>query len=326
MSDKVLVEARNQSPASLTRSCGVPAGPQECLLPDCAASLDRRLRCMVDHVEVVFHYTLDGLLTFVNPEWTDLTGFAVEETIGKSFLDFVWPEDRERVMRGYREGIDLGKHISQLELRVRTAGGHPLWVLAFSRRLYDESGRVVASVGRLFDIHSRKQAEAEAHLAHRLAQARADLFQALLTEPDVVRALEASTRVMRRGFDVDVVRIWLLDPADRKLVLRASAGAPEVADACGSEIALDSPQGRIILESRGRSLDRELLNAAGDRLEWVRRLGMDHVAGLPLVVEARPSGLIVFFSRTEIPPPCARGDGVRCAEARSGSSAKTRRG
>ena len=46
--------------------------------------------------QVIFQTDARGRWTLLNPAWTDLTGLSVEETLGRSFLDFVHPEDRQR--------------------------------------------------------------------------------------------------------------------------------------------------------------------------------------------------------------------------------------
>ena len=53
-------------------------------------------RSLVDNLrEVIFQMDAGGRWTFLNPAWTEITGFPVEESIGNSFLDYVHPEDRE---------------------------------------------------------------------------------------------------------------------------------------------------------------------------------------------------------------------------------------
>ena len=35
----------------------------------------------------------DGVFHAVNPAWAAVLGYAPEERAGRSFLDFIWPED-----------------------------------------------------------------------------------------------------------------------------------------------------------------------------------------------------------------------------------------
>ena len=43
--------------------------------------------------EVIFTVDLHGLITFVNPAWSLLTGYALNESMGKSIRDFIHPDD-----------------------------------------------------------------------------------------------------------------------------------------------------------------------------------------------------------------------------------------
>src|SRR4051794_36136380 len=66
---------------------------------DWAASLvwsEARYRNAVEQVsEVIFQVDSEGRWTFLNPAWDRITGYTVEETLGRSFLDMVEDDDRE---------------------------------------------------------------------------------------------------------------------------------------------------------------------------------------------------------------------------------------
>ncbi len=56
-----------------------------------------KYRSVVDNVkEVIFQTDVHGLWTFLNPAWTEITGFSLDESIGRSCLDFVHERDRQR--------------------------------------------------------------------------------------------------------------------------------------------------------------------------------------------------------------------------------------
>src|SRR5687768_10314834 len=46
--------------------------------------------------QVMFQTDLQGVLTFLSPNWQRLTGFGVHESIGTPLCDYVHPEDRSR--------------------------------------------------------------------------------------------------------------------------------------------------------------------------------------------------------------------------------------
>jgi PAS domain-containing protein len=58
---------------------------------------EAKYRSVVEGVkEIVFQTDAEGRWLFLNPSWTEVTGFGVEESLGKVFLESVHPDDRER--------------------------------------------------------------------------------------------------------------------------------------------------------------------------------------------------------------------------------------
>ncbi len=69
-----------------------------------------RYRGVVDHVrEVVFQTDAAGRWTFLNPAWSELTGFSAAESIGEPFAAFVHPDDRQLNCRCARGSSSTGK-------------------------------------------------------------------------------------------------------------------------------------------------------------------------------------------------------------------------
>jgi diguanylate cyclase (GGDEF)-like protein/PAS domain S-box-containing protein len=69
--------------------------------------------------EVVFTTDRDGRWSSVNPAWTTLTGFGIEETLGRPIFDFVHPEDAP-ALRAHFEQLLNGAPYWRHEIRWRT--------------------------------------------------------------------------------------------------------------------------------------------------------------------------------------------------------------
>nr|MDT0665942.1 PAS domain-containing protein [Micromonospora sp. DSM 115978] len=48
--------------------------------------------------DVVFLTDEVGRWTYLNEAWTRMTGYSVEESLGRSFLDYVHPDERDRTV------------------------------------------------------------------------------------------------------------------------------------------------------------------------------------------------------------------------------------
>ncbi len=121
---------------------------------------EERHRAVLDNVqEVIFQLTADGAWTFLNGAWTMLSGHSVAQTLGRGFLAYFHPDDREKC-RAVLDAIDAGgdQHY-QCSVRLTRDDGAYRWVHINLCR-----GAVSATdehqiVGTIVDISDRVRAE-----------------------------------------------------------------------------------------------------------------------------------------------------------------------
>ncbi len=65
----------------------------------------------------------DKELKFVNTKMTELTGFSIDEALGKQFIDFVAPEYRELVLDRYRRRMSGESILSRYEIEILAKNG-----------------------------------------------------------------------------------------------------------------------------------------------------------------------------------------------------------
>jgi PAS domain S-box-containing protein len=102
----------------------------------------------------------DGTLDYCNNRWRSYMGLALEDLRGHGWQTMLHPEDRDRVLRTWRESVISGMPYEQEE-RHRGADGTYRWFLARGVPLRDAEGRIVRWYGTNTDIEDRKQAEEE---------------------------------------------------------------------------------------------------------------------------------------------------------------------
>ncbi|SOD97397.1 PAS domain S-box protein [Spirosoma fluviale] len=121
---------------------------------------EKRYRSLVDHLkDIVFQTDLSGCLTYLNPVWQKITGFSVEEALGKPFLEFVFPDDRERNRYLCDQLICRQKAICRHVVRYTHKDGGYRWIDVFAQLTVNEQDEVTGLAGTLTDITERKQAE-----------------------------------------------------------------------------------------------------------------------------------------------------------------------
>lgn len=112
--------------------------------------------------DVVFQTDTEGCWTFLNRAWTNLTGFSVEETLGKSWRDFVHPEDESTQQQSLLSILSQPATAqAHPHLRYITKAGSTRWVEAHLQPLLDGEGLLAGTTGTLYDITDRKSVETQ---------------------------------------------------------------------------------------------------------------------------------------------------------------------
>jgi PAS domain S-box-containing protein len=128
-----------------------------------AALIEReeQYRSVVDNVkEVIFQMDAKGLWTFLNPAWSEITGFAIADSLGHLFLDYVHPEDRQRSREEFRPLIEGKKEYCRHEVRYLTRSGGYRWIEVLAQLTVDADGIIIGTCGTLNDITERHLSEA----------------------------------------------------------------------------------------------------------------------------------------------------------------------
>ncbi len=135
---------------------------------------EQQYRSVVDHVkEVIFQTDRAGNWTFLNPAWTEITGFAVDETLGHEFSTFVYPDDRQRAVEIFTLLLNCRQNDCRLELRYLTKAGGIRWIELYARATFD-NGAAAGMAGTLNDVTERHQAEEAIRQANNQLERRVD--------------------------------------------------------------------------------------------------------------------------------------------------------
>ena len=148
----------------------------------------KQYRSVVDNVkEVIFQTNATGNWTFLNPAWTNLTGFTLKESLGTNFLNYVHPDDRQLHQELWRSLLEGQKDSCRQEIRYLTKTGQCRWIEihAYSTRVAD--GTVTGLSGTLQDISKRLYAEA---LEKEKVRLETEIIERRHTEKMMRKALE----------------------------------------------------------------------------------------------------------------------------------------
>ena len=120
---------------------------------------EEMFRLMIEHShDIIYTLTSDGIFTYVSPVWTELLGHPVNEVTGKSFRDFVHPDDVSACLVWLQKVIESGQRQEGIEYRAKHLNGE--WFLHTSGAVpfFDETSNVTGYYGIAADITEQRRA------------------------------------------------------------------------------------------------------------------------------------------------------------------------
>jgi PAS domain S-box-containing protein len=248
----------------------------------------------------------------VNPAFTQILGYSLDDLAGRPFLDLVVPEDRDDV-RALLEQLPGRAEPARFENRVLCRDGSQRWV---EWSVVWHRGRAYA-VGR--DITERRRDQDELHQAQVVAEASRDKLGELAEQQAGLRRVATS---VARGASpaavfaavcdelagvLHVVNAGLLryEPDGTGLVV-ADQYEPGITTmpVSGERIPLGGEDvGALVLHTRRPARIDDHANAPGPEAERIRASGLGSIVGVPIVVEGVLWGAAIVGSRGPRPLP-----------------------
>ncbi len=101
---------------------------------------------------------LSGNITFVNESFCKILGYSQEELEGRSFADFLHPDDKAMVLEKFAEGLASPEAGYQLEFRAIHKDGRVVWIYPSVSPVFYENA-LTSGMAIVFDITERKKLE-----------------------------------------------------------------------------------------------------------------------------------------------------------------------
>jgi PAS domain S-box-containing protein len=122
-----------------------------------------RLRRLVEtSLEGIWMVDADNRTEYANQRAAEILGYTVEEMLGRSPLEFIFPEDipdgtekLESRKRGARE---------QLDYRMRRKDGSEIWVRSNATPIFGDQGEYLGALAMFTDITEQRRIEAQRSL------------------------------------------------------------------------------------------------------------------------------------------------------------------
>jgi len=121
---------------------------------------EEKFRLLIENShDIIYTLTADGVFTFVSPAWTTLLGHEVTQVVGKSFQQFVHPDDLAGCLVFLQNVMETGQRHTGVVYRVQHADGSWRWHTTNAVPLRDESGTIIGFEGSASNITESRLAE-----------------------------------------------------------------------------------------------------------------------------------------------------------------------
>ncbi|HTA30693.1 MAG TPA: PAS domain S-box protein, partial [Candidatus Cybelea sp.] len=153
-----------------------------------------------------------------------------------------------------------------------------------------------------YAIERKRLAAAAAFEQASLAAFGADIGLALTQRESLSAILYRCADSVVRYLNVHLAQVWILNPGDKKLHLKASAGAINDVDSEANPLSQLDPDKDLIGDGKPVLLNKLADDPRVPCREWVAQEGIVAYAGYPLMLENRLIGLLSIYSHNPLSP------------------------
>ncbi|MFP4259305.1 MAG: PAS domain S-box protein [Desulfovermiculus sp.] len=121
---------------------------------------EEKFRALIENInEIIFAHSLNGYITFVSSNVSELLGYSEQEMLGRPVSQFIHPDDLPNFQKHFMALTEQGSSVDGVEYRVLHKNGEWRWYAAKGSALRSVQGETLSLVGMGHDITKRKQAE-----------------------------------------------------------------------------------------------------------------------------------------------------------------------
>jgi diguanylate cyclase (GGDEF)-like protein/PAS domain S-box-containing protein len=215
------------------------------------AQSEDRFRTLTESIPAgVYQADAQGRVTYVNPQWTAITGRTTAPTTYEEAMDPVHPDDYERVITGLFSVFSEGG-IYRDQYRIVHPNGEVRWIRNQGGPTLDEQGNVTGIIGSIEDVTELVQAQQQSTRLAEIIETSSDL----VTMTDSATGLfvylnRAAREAFGLGDDTEVTEVGPMDlvtPETSSIIQDQVEPTIELGQQWTGELPMRAADGREIL-------------------------------------------------------------------------------
>ena len=161
---------------------------------------EQKFRLLAENSEdIISVHATDGTIWYLSPSVTSVLGYQVDDIIGRSFEQYVHPDDRHKFLPADQVPAFADNNVSEssiiLRYRILRRDGTYIWLESIIKPIVDEA-ELVKLICTSRNITDQKIAQEKLKKKDYLLQAVAQATQSLLVNTDLNQAVLESIRVL----------------------------------------------------------------------------------------------------------------------------------
>jgi PAS domain S-box-containing protein len=239
-----------------------------------------------------------GLIEWVNPAFSELTGYTSAEAVGKNPRDLVKSDQHDPAFYKNLWDTILSGRVWRGEMVNRRKDDSLYTEEQTITPVLDLQGEISHFIAIKQDITERKRAEDEFRQSAQMSSLGAAVGLALADSDTIAHALQRCAEALVTNLGAAFARIWTLNEHEGVLELQASAGLYTHLNGPHGKVPLGQFKiGRIARDRKPHLTNTVIGDSEVSDQEWAQREGMVAFAGHPLIVDGRVVGVMALFAR-----------------------------
>ena len=239
----------------------------------------------------------DNPVIYANPATTRISGYTVEEMLGRNCRFLQGDERDQPAIQELRRAVKEGRSC-HVVLRNFRKDGSPFWNEITISPVRDDYGRLVNFIGVSEDVTERKKSEERLAQQYRRQAALADIELSINEQHELRAVLDRIAIAATNLLPATAASVVLWDAARQEFTISASTDAQQDPQVAASQVRRKGGATRWIVDNRKPYIVGDVREDSLATNPMLAESGLRAYAGFPLLAEGEVLGVLYALQAT----------------------------